>query len=217
MPIAHAVIDPRFEIGSVHRRLFGSFIEHIGRAVYGGIYEPGHPTADEEGFRRDVLEVAREMDLCGIRYPGGNFVSGYLWEDGVGPREERPVRRDLAWHSTETNEIGLHEFASWVRKLGTDLMLAVNLGTRGPLEALQLLEYANGEAGSAHADRRVANGSAEPLGITTWFLGNEMDGPWQLGYRSAEEYGSTAATTAKAMRQFDRPSSSWRAAPPTCA
>lgn len=201
---AHLTAHPAFEVGPVDRRLFGSFIEHIGRAVYGGIYEPGHATADEEGFRRDVLAVARELNLTGIRYPGGNFASGYRWEDGVGPRENRPIRRDLSWHTTETNEIGLHEFASWTRKLGADLMLAINLGTRGVEEALDLIEYANGEPGSTVADRRVANGHPEPFGIRTWYLGNEMDGPWQLGHRSADEYGSLAARTAKALRQFDR-------------
>src|SRR4051794_2544324 len=203
MPSASLTVNPAFEVGPVSRRLFGSFIEHIGRAVYGGIYEPAHPTADEEGFRQDLLEVAKELDLRGIRYPGGNFVSGYAWEDGVGPREERPVRRSLAWHSTETNEVGLHEFAGWVEKLGTDLMLAVNLGTRGTQEAVELLEYTNGPAGSTVADRRVANGSPEPFGVKTWFLGNEMDGRWQLGYRSADEDGALAARTAQAMRQLD--------------
>ncbi|WP_210480755.1 alpha-N-arabinofuranosidase [Naasia sp. SYSU D00948] len=203
MSSAHVTVNPAFVVGPVRRRLFGSFIEHIGRAVYGGIYEPDHPSADEEGFRQDVLEVAKELDLCGIRYPGGNFVSGYNWEDGVGPKEQRPVRRELAWHSTETNEVGLHEFASWVSKLGTDLMLAINLGTRGTAEAMELLEYTNGPAGSTLADRRVTNGAAEPFGVRTWFLGNEMDGRWQLGNRSADEYGALARRTALAMRQFD--------------
>ena len=203
--VAHAelVVNPAFAVGPVRRRLFGSFVEHIGRSVYGGIYEPDHPTADEDGFRRDVLDAARELDIDAIRYPGGNFVSGFRWEDSVGPPELRPRRRDLAWRSTETNAIGLHEFAAWVDKLGADLMLAVNLGTRGTLEALDLIEYANGPAGSALADQRIANGRTEPFGITTWFLGNEMDGPWQLGYRSADEYGALAARTAKALRQFD--------------
>ena len=203
MRSAHLTVHPDFTIGVVQRRLFGAFVEHIGRAIYGGIYEPDHPTADDEGFRQDVLEVARELELDGIRYPGGNFVSGFRWEDSVGPREQRPIRRDLAWHSTETNEVGLHEFAAWVDKLGTDLMLAVNLGTRGTLEAIDLIEYANGVAGSTLADARVANGRAEPFGIRTWYLGNEMDGTWQLGYRSADDYGAIAARTAKALRQFD--------------
>jgi alpha-N-arabinofuranosidase len=203
MEPARLTVNNAFPVGKVSRRMFGAFVEHMGRAIYGGIYEPDHPTADEEGFRQDVLELAKGLHVEGIRYPGGNFVSGFKWEDSVGPRESRPIRRDLAWHSTETNEVGLHEFASWVEKLGTDLMLAVNLGTRGTAEAVDLIEYANGEAGSALADRRIENGRTDPFGIKTWFLGNEMDGPWQIGYRSADEYGALASRTAKALRQFD--------------
>lgn len=203
MSTAELIIDPRFIVGSINRRLFGSFIEHIGRAVYNGIYEPGHETADSEGFRQDVIDLVNELGLSGIRYPGGNFVSGFLWEDSIGPKEDRPTRRDLAWHSTETNVVGLHEFHSWVEKVGTELMLVLNLGTRGTLEALQLLEYANTPAGSALADQRIANGAPTPLKIRTWYLGNEMDGSWQLGHRSADEYGRLAAQTAKAMRQLD--------------
>src|ERR671920_2032011 len=130
-------------IAPVNRRTFGSFVEHMGRCVYTGIYEPGRPTADDDGFRGDVLDLVRELGVTTVRYPGGNFVSGYRWEDGVGPRENRPRRLDLAWHSTETNEVGLHEFSRWLDKAGADLMLAVNLGTRGTLEALELLEYCN--------------------------------------------------------------------------
>jgi alpha-N-arabinofuranosidase len=203
MPKASLTINPNFAIGAVDRRLFGSFVEHLGRAVYDGIYEPGHPTADDEGFRGDVLELVRELGVSTIRYPGGNFVSGFKWEDSVGPREQRPTRLDLAWHSTETNEVGLHEFASWLRKADSDLMLAVNLGTRGIEEALDLLEYTNVPAGSTLSDQRVANGQVEPLGVKMWCLGNEMDGPWQIGHRSAEDYGKLASMTAKAMRQLD--------------
>ncbi|MCZ2824555.1 MULTISPECIES: arabinosylfuranosidase ArfA [unclassified Modestobacter] len=203
MSTAHLTLDPRFTIGAVHRRVFGSFVEHLGRCVYDGLYEPGHPTADEEGFRTDVLELVRELGVSTIRYPGGNFVSGYRWEDGVGPRESRPKRLDLAWHSLETNQVGLHEFARWNDKAGSELMLAVNLGTRGVLEALDLLEYSNVRSGSALSDQRIADGTPEPFGVTMWCLGNEMDGPWQLGHRSAEDYGKIAAQTAKAMRQLD--------------
>ncbi|MCZ2837038.1 arabinosylfuranosidase ArfA [Modestobacter sp. VKM Ac-2985] len=203
MSTAHLTLDPRFTIGAVHRRVFGSFVEHLGRCVYDGLYEPGHPTADEEGFRTDVLELVRELGVSTIRYPGGNFVSGYRWEDGVGPRESRPKRLDLAWHSLETNQVGLHEFARWNDKAGSELMLAVNLGTRGVLEALDLLEYSNVRSGSALSDQRIADGTPEPFGVRMWCLGNEMDGPWQLGHRSAEDYGKIAAQTAKAMRQLD--------------
>jgi alpha-N-arabinofuranosidase len=203
MITAHLTVDPQFTVGPIQRRLFGSFVEHLGRCVYDGLYEPGHPTADAEGFRQDVIELVKELGVSTIRYPGGNFVSGFRWEDSVGPRDERPRRLDLAWHSTETNQVGLHEFASWLDKVGSELMLALNLGTRGTLEALDLVEYTNLPAGSALADRRVANGRTEPFGVQMWCLGNEMDGPWQLGHRSAEDYGKLASQTAKALRQLD--------------
>src|SRR3954447_15915324 len=203
MPHAHITIDPKRVVGSIDRRLFGGFVEHMGRGVYGGIYDPEHPTADAEGFRQDVLDLVRELGISTVRYPGGNFVSGFRWEDSVGPRDQRPVRLNLAWHSTETNEVGLHEFASWLEKVGGELMLALNLGTRGTLEALDLLEYANVPAGTTLAEQRIANGRREPFDVRMWCLGNELDGPWQLGAKSAEDYGKLAATTAKAMRQLD--------------
>ncbi|MFN3949800.1 alpha-N-arabinofuranosidase [Microbacterium sp.] len=203
MTAARITVDPRFPIGAVRRRLFGGFVEHLGRHVYDGIYEPGHPAADEQGFRRDVLELVRELGVSLIRYPGGNFVSGFRWEDSVGPRERRPRRLDLAWHSTETNEIGLHEFSDWLTKAGSDLMLAVNLGTRGTLEAIDLLEYSNIPGGSALSQQRIDNGRTAPFDVRVWCLGNEMDGPWQLGHRSADDYGKLAAQTAKGMRQMD--------------
>jgi alpha-N-arabinofuranosidase len=190
-------------IGEIDRRLFGSFVEHLGRGVYTGIYEPGHPTADSDGFRQDVLDLVRELGVSCVRYPGGNFVSGYRWEDGVGPREDRPRRVDLAWHVIETNEIGLDEFVDWSAKAGTELMYAVNLGTRGVAEAIDVLEYANLPAGTALSEQRRSNGHEAPFGILMWCLGNEMDGPWQLGYQTAEEYGRLAARTAKGMRQLD--------------
>lgn len=190
-------------VGPVRRRTFGAFVEHLGRCVYDGIYEPGHPTADADGFRRDVVELVRELGSSTIRYPGGNFVSGYRWEDGVGPRELRPRRLDLAWHSTETNEIGVDEFARWAALTGSEVMMAVNLGTRGIEAALDLLEYTNHPAGTATSDRRVANGAPEPYDIRMWCLGNEMDGPWQTGHMTAEAYGTLAARTAAAMRQVD--------------
>jgi alpha-N-arabinofuranosidase len=203
VPIASLTIDPARRVGPINRRVFGSFVEHLGRCVYDGIYEPGHPTADADGFRADVLDLVRELGVSTVRYPGGNFVSGYRWEDGVGPRDQRPRRLDLAWHSLETNEVGLDEFARWSAKAGTELMLAVNLGTRGVQEALDLLEYANIRSGSELADRRVSNGTPEPHGVRMWCLGNEMDGPWQLGHRSSEDYAKVAVQTARAMRMLD--------------
>ena len=203
MPNAHLTLDPHFTVGAVNRRLFGSFVEHLGRCVYDGIYEPGHPTADAAGFREDVLGLVRELGVSTIRYPGGNFVSGFRWEDAVGPKEQRPKRLDLAWHSTETNEVGLDEFAGWAQKAGSELMYAVNLGTRGVLEALDVLEYANIRSGTELSEARIANGRVEPYGVRMWCLGNEMDGPWQLGHSSADDYGKLASKTAKAMRQLD--------------
>jgi alpha-N-arabinofuranosidase len=203
MRSARLSIHPDRVVGPVNRRLFGSFIEHLGRAVYGGIHEPGHPTADAAGFRRDVIDLVRELGVTTIRYPGGNFVSGFRWEDSVGPVASRPRRLDLAWHSTETNEVGLHEFQDWLDRVGCELMLAVNLGTRGLAEALDLLEYANMRGGTALADARIRNGRVDPFDIRMWCLGNEMDGPWQLGHRSADDYGRLAAQTAGAMRAFD--------------
>ncbi|MGW0468534.1 arabinosylfuranosidase ArfA [Streptomyces sp. NPDC003027] len=205
---AHAArftLDPAFTVGEVNPRLFGSFVEHLGRCVYTGVFEPGHPTADETGLRTDVLDLVRELGVTAIRYPGGNFVSGYRWEDSVGPVEERPRRLDLAWRSTETNRFGLSEFMAFLKKAGPEAepMMAVNLGTRGVAEAIELQEYANHPSGTALSDLRIAHGDKEPYGIRLWCLGNEMDGPWQTGHKTPEEYGRLAAETARAMRQID--------------
>ncbi|GAA1902113.1 alpha-N-arabinofuranosidase [Streptomyces sodiiphilus] len=202
-PTARFTLDPAFAVSEVDPRLFGSFVEHLGRCVYTGIYEPGHPSADADGLRTDVLELVRELGVTAIRYPGGNFVSGYKWEDGVGPQERRPRRLDPAWRSTETNQFGLAEFAGFVRKAGGEPMMALNLGTRGVAEALELLEYANHPGGTELSDRRIAHGVQDPYNIRLWCLGNEMDGPWQTGHKTAAEYGRLAAETARAMRQID--------------
>ncbi|MGZ0149047.1 arabinosylfuranosidase ArfA [Kribbella sp. WER1] len=202
MPSASLTLDPAFGVAPVNRRTFGTFVEHMGRCVYTGIYEPGHATADENGFRNDVLELTRELGVSVVRYPGGNFVSGYRWEDGVGPRDQRPRRLDLAWHSVETNEFGLDEFSQWCVKAGVEPMMAINLGTRGVQEALDLLEYTNHPGGTALSDLRVSHG-ATPYGIKLWCLGNELDGPWQVGHKTPAEYGRLAAETARAMRMIE--------------
>jgi alpha-N-arabinofuranosidase len=190
-------------IGDTDRRLFGAFIEHLGRCVYGGIFEPGHPTADDHGFRGDVLALVRELAPTIIRYPGGNFVSGYNWEDGVGPREQRPHRLDLAWMSTETNQFGTNEFVDWCRAAGIEPMLAVNLGTRGGDAARSLIEYCNHPTGTALSDLRRAHGWEKPHGIKFWCLGNEMDGPWQMEAKTPHEYGRVAGEAAKMMKWID--------------
>ncbi|WP_406120742.1 alpha-N-arabinofuranosidase [Streptomyces canus] len=202
-PAARFTLDSAFAVGSVNPRLYGSFVEHMGRCVYTGLYEPGHPAADADGLRQDVLALVRELGVTTVRYPGGNFVSGYRWEDSVGPREERPTRLDLAWKSTETNEFGLGEFVDFCGKTGMEPMMAVNLGTRGVEDAVRLLEYSNHPGGTELSDRRAAHGDKEPYGIRMWCLGNEMDGPWQTGHKTPEEYGRLAAETARAMRQVD--------------
>jgi alpha-N-arabinofuranosidase len=197
------IVHREFSIGDVDRRIYGSFIEHLGRAVYGGIYEPGHREADEFGFRKDVIALVRELDVPIVRYPGGNFVSGYNWEDGVGPVEKRPVRQDLAWMALEPNKIGTNEFVRWAGRAGAELMMAVNLGTRGPDAARNLVEYCNFPGGTALSDLRRSHGYDAPHNIKLWCLGNEMDGPWQICRRDAGDYGRIAAEAAKVMKWTD--------------
>jgi len=197
------IIDKEFVISEVDERMYGSFIEHLGRAVYNGIYQPDHPNADEDGFRQDVINLVEELNVPIIRYPGGNFVSNYFWEDGVGPKDQRKKRLDLAWKTLETNEFGLNEFCKWTNIVKSQVMMAVNLGTRGIADACNILEYCNHESGSYYSDLRIKHGVKEPHAIKTWCLGNEMDGDWQIGQKSAQEYGKLAGETAKAMRQLD--------------
>ena len=184
-------------------RLYSSFIEHMGRAVYTGIYEPGHPEADENGFRRDVLVHISALNLSYIRYPGGNFLSGYRWEDGIGPKENRPVRPELAWFALEPNEVGTNEFMEFLKLAGASPMLAVNLGTGTAQDAVNMLEYCNFPSGTYYSDLRIAQGYSGPHGVKLWCLGNEMDGPWQICAKTATEYGRIAAETAKMMKWLD--------------
>jgi alpha-N-arabinofuranosidase len=198
-----ATIDPAFVIAPVPPRLFGSFVEHMGRCVYGGIYDPGHPEADVDGLRLDVVKLTRELGVTAVRYPGGNFVSGYRWEDGVGPQEDRQGALDLAWRSIEPNTFGLNEFMNWARQTEIEPIMAVNLGTRGVEDACNLVEYSNFPGGTRYSDLRIAHGVREPHNIKTWCLGNEMDGPWQIGQKTGTEYGRLAAEAGKAMRRID--------------
>ncbi|PRO67256.1 alpha-N-arabinofuranosidase [Alkalicoccus urumqiensis] len=200
---ATMMIDKDIVISPIDERLYGSFIEHMGRAVYGGIFEEGHPEADEQGFRSDVLNLVRQLNVPIIRYPGGNMVSAYNWEDGVGPKENRHRKLDLAWRTIETNQFGTNEFIDWTRKAGSDVMMAVNLGTRGIEEARNFIEYCNHPGGSYWSDLRRQHGYEKPHDIKTWCLGNEMDGPWQVGQKTPEEYGRLAKETAKALKLVD--------------
>lgn len=200
---AEIVIDKEKVISQIDDRIYGSFIEHLGRAVYGGIYEPEHPTADDMGFRQDVMDMVKELKVPIVRYPGGNFVSGYNWEDGTGDKSKRPKKMELAWFSTETNEVGIDEFQEWAKRAGSEVMMAVNLGTRGADDARNLVEYCNSETDTYYANMRRQNGFEKPFGIKTWCLGNEMDGPWQIGAKTPMEYARTACEAAKVMKWVD--------------
>ena len=200
---ARMTVNKTFVIDKVDPRIYGTFVEHLGRCVYEGIYEPEHETADTNGFRGDVKALVKELNTPFIRYPGGNFVSGYNWVDGIGPRNERPQRLDLAWRSLETNEVGIHEFAAWANDVGAEINMAVNLGTKGLDDARNIIEYCNHESNTYWSDLRRKNGAEEPFNIKTWCLGNEMDGPWQMGAKTAEEYGRVAAEAAKLMKWTD--------------
>ncbi len=203
MPSAKLIVDRDFVLSDLDRRVFGAFVEHMGRCVYTGIFEPGHPSADASGIRGDVLELTKELGPTIIRYPGGNFLSGYNWEDGVGPRDKRPARRDLAWFSTETNQFGTNEFIDWCRKANVEPMLGVNLGTRGPEEARRFVEYCNHAGGSQLSELRRSHGYDKPHGVKFWCLGNEMDGPWQICAKTSDEYGRAAQEAGKVMRWLD--------------
>jgi len=192
-----------FRIGDVDPRLFGGFVEHLGRAVYGGVYDPTSAHADEDGFRTDVMTALRNLHMTVMRYPGGNFASGYHWMDGVGPPEHRPTVLDLAWQTIETNAFGTDEFLRLCRKMDWTPMLTVNLGTGTPEEARNWVEYCNAPPGTRYADMRADNGQAEPYGVPLWCLGNEMDGQWQLGHVPAEVYAQRAREAAMMMRNVD--------------
>lgn len=203
MKTAKMIVSKDFKFTKTSEMLFGSFVEHMGSVVYNGIYEPEHPSADENGFREDVIKIAKKLDLTVVRYPGGNFSSGYTWEDSVGPKEARPVKLDLAWRAVEPNSFGLNEFILWTRKLQVDPIITINLGTRGIDAARNIVEYCNFPKGSYYSDLRRSHGFKEPHKIKTWCLGNELDGEWQIGRKTADEYGLLAREAAKVMKLVD--------------
>lgn len=196
-------IDTNRVISAISPLLFSGFAEHMGRCIYEGIYDPASPHADENGLRKDVMAALRELNFRAMRYPGGNFLSGYRWEDGVGPRDQRPRRRDLAWQSTETNQFGTNEFMAFCKEVNTQPMMAVNMGTASIQDAANLVEYCNASSGSKYADMRVAHGHRDPYNVRYWCIGNEMDGPWQIGHLDVVEYGKKAREAAKMMRWHD--------------
>jgi alpha-L-arabinofuranosidase len=196
-------LDSRRTLPSLDRNLFGSFLEHLGRAIYQGVYDPESKLADSNGFRKDVLDEVRKLGVPIIRYPGGNFVSGYHWLDGVGPKQDRPKILEKAWNQLENNQFGTNEFLAWCKLAGVQPLLAVNLGTGTPESAAALVEYCNADQGTKWSDLRRKHGIAEPYHVTDWCLGNEMDGPWQVGHMSATEYGEKAADAGRQMRYVD--------------
>ena len=187
--IARIFIDSRRSIGPIDRNLFGSFLEHLGRAIYEGIYDPGSKLSDSNGFRKDVIQEIKQLGVPIIRYPGGNFVSGYNWLDGVGPKQERPRVLDKAWNSMNSNQFGTNEYMAWCRAVGTEPLMGLNLGTGTPEQAAALVEYCNIDKGTKWSDLRRKHGYAEAYNVKHWCLGNEMDGPWQIGHMTATEYG----------------------------
>ena len=192
-----------FRVGPVDSRVFGGFLEHMGRAVYEGVYDPDSAHSDEHGFRTDVLDALRRLNMTAMRYPGGNFASGYHWQDGVGPRDQRPTVRELAWQSVETNAFGTDEYLQLCRMMDWTPMITVNLGTGTPEEARNWVEYCNCPVGTKYANMRAANGHPEPYGVKLWCLGNEMDGPWQLGHVPADQYAIRAQQASKMMKDVD--------------
>jgi alpha-N-arabinofuranosidase len=201
--MTRVTVEPARSLGTVSPHLFGGFVEHLGRCIYGGLYDEGSSLADERGFRRDVLDLLRELRVGVLRWPGGNFVSNYHWVDGIGPKDERPRRVELAWGAEESNRFGTDEFVEYCRELGTDPYVCLNMGTGTLEEALAWVEYCNSSGTTAWSARRRANGHDEPYGIRWWALGNEMYGTWQVGALSAEEYVAEATRWARAIRMLD--------------
>jgi len=200
---ARLKIDTERVIGDIDPKIYGNFIEHLGRCIQGGVFDEGSPLSDARGFRRDVLEAAKKLNVTVLRWPGGNFSSNYIWTDGIGPRDQRPRRLEMAWGTVEDNRFGTHEFLDYVQLLGAEPYICANLGTGSWQQAQQWVEYCNSSEDTAMTRLRKQNGRAEPWKVTYWGLGNEMDGPWQMGHRSAEDYGKFALEAAKLMKWTD--------------
>jgi alpha-L-arabinofuranosidase len=202
-PKARILLDTNRTIAPISPLLFGGFAEHMGRCIYEGIYDPASPLADEIGLRKDVMEALRDQAYTVIRYPGGNFLSGYNWLDGVGPRDHRPRRRELAWQSVETNQFGTNEFMEFCKRINAAPMLGVNMGTGTIQSASDLVEYCNVDSGTYWSDLRIQHGYRTPYDVRYWCVGNEMDGPWQIGHLEAAAYGHKALEAAKMMKWQD--------------
>jgi alpha-L-arabinofuranosidase len=201
--VSRIFVDSRRTIAPLDRNVFGSFLEQLGRAIYEGIYDPGSKLSDGNGFRKDVMEEISKLGVPIIRYPGGNFVSGYNWLDGVGPKKDRPVVLDKAWNALNSNQFGTNEYMAWCKAVGTTPLMGLNLGTGTPEQAAALVEYCNVDKGTEWSELRRKHGYAEPYKVQNWCLGNEMDGPWQIGHMTATEYGMKAQDAARQMRYVD--------------
>ena len=200
---ARVVAQAARSVADMDRRLLGAFLEHLGRAIYTGVYEPGSKLADANGFRKDVMAEVKGLGVPIMRYPGGNFVSGYNWLDGVGPRDKRPTVLERAWNSLETNQFGTNDFMDWCKLVGTEPLLGFNLGTGTPEQAVAYVEYCNVDKGTRWSDLRREHGYEAPHNVKYWCLGNEMDGPWQMGHMTAREYGRKARDSARQIRVVD--------------
>lgn len=205
MKEARIHIHPRFLIGDISPRLYGAFLEPIGTMVNGSMYNPMHPTADADGFRQDFLEALKAAGLPALRLPGGNFVSGWDWKSSIGPREKRKTQLDTAWFQYYTNDVGYDEYLKWTQMVGAEPLVTINLGTNGLRDALHIVEYTNHPAGSYWSDLRREYGREAPYGVRTWYLGNEMDGPWQIGSweKNPRGYGILAHEVSKGMKWID--------------
>jgi alpha-N-arabinofuranosidase len=200
---ARIKIDTDRQVGEVNAHLFGNFAEHLGRVIYGGIYDEGNPLSDADGYRKDTMQAVKDLNVTLLRWPGGNFVSGYNWTDGIGPKESRPVRPDYAWGDLETNRFGTDEFLKYCERVGVEPYICINAGLGTVDDARHWVEYANEERHTYWADLRRKNGRERPYGVKYWGLGNEIDGPWQMGHKNAEDYSKFALEAAKAMRWVD--------------
>jgi len=201
---ARVKIDTERVIGDIDPKIYGNFIEHLGRCIDGGVFEEGSPLSDANGFRRDVLDAAKKLNVTILRWPGGNFSSNYHWKDGIGPRDQRPARLEMAWRTVESNRFGTHEFLDYTEALGIEPYICANLGTGTWTEAQQWVEYCNVAEGTAMAKLRKQNGREKPWKVRYCALGNEMDGPWHMGHRTAEDYGKFALEAAKLMKWTDK-------------
>jgi alpha-N-arabinofuranosidase len=202
-PQARIKIDTERVTGQVDPNLFGNFTEHLGRCIYGGIFEENSPLSDADGYRKDVMDATRQLGVTLLRWPGGNFVSGYNWKDGIGPRDQRPVRPEGAWGSTESNRFGTNEFLNYCERLRVEPYICINAGLGTITDARDWVEYTNETRDTYWAQQRRKNGRDKPWNVKFWGLGNELDGPWQLGHKNAEDYSKFALEAAKAMRRVD--------------